>query len=275
MAPDGTHLLAHRRLTLDENENNPFAWTPDGKAVLFNSDRNGTSAIFKQVTDQPLAESLTTSAEPLKQPRVTPDGSEILYISTPKSASLEIQSSLFAIPLGGGTPRLVLKDVGIWNVQCARLPLTFCLYSVAKGDVMETFRFDVRNGKSSVPPQIDPRCNWSLSPDGSQRAMVCPSLKETIRFRSTLTGKTHDVPVTGQNELGSVDWASDGRSLLIAGRTPEGESALLRVTLDGRTSVLLHSSNSEVLAAIPSPDGRSLAIAESSVYDNVWQIENF
>jgi Tol biopolymer transport system component/DNA-binding winged helix-turn-helix (wHTH) protein len=275
MAPDGTHLLAHRRLTLDENENNPFAWTPDGKAVLFNSDRNGTSAIFKQVTDQPLAESLTASAEPLKQPRVTPDGSEILYISTPKSASLEIQSSLFAIPLGGGTPRLVLKDVGIWNVQCARLPLTFCLYSVAKGDVMETFRFDVRNGKSSVPPQIDPRCNWSLSPDGSQRAMVCPSLKETIRFRSTLTGKTHDVPVTGQNELGSVDWASDGRSLLIAGRTPEGESALLRVTLDGRTSVLLHSSNSEVLAAIPSPDGRSLAIAESSVYNNVWQIENF
>ncbi len=275
LAPDGIHLLANRRLTLDENENNPFAWTPDSKAVLFNSDRNGTSEIFKQVTDQPLAESLTTSAEQLLQPRVTSDGSEILYISTPKTASLETQSSLFAIPIGGGTPRLVLKDVGIWNVQCARLPLTFCLYSVGKGDAMETFRFDVRNGKSSVPPQVDPVCNWSLSPDGSQRAMVCPSLKGNIRFRSTLTGKTRDVPVTGRNELGSVDWAPDGRSLLIAGRTPEGESALLRVTLEGRASVLLHSSNSEILAAIPSPDGRSLAIAESMVYNNVWQIENF
>jgi Tol biopolymer transport system component len=115
LTPDGTQLLKHRRLTLDENENNPFAWTPDGKAVLFSSDRNGTSAIFKQFTDQPLAERLTTSAEQLKQPRVTPDGSEILYISTPKSASLETPSSLFAMPIGGGPPRLVLKDVGIWN----------------------------------------------------------------------------------------------------------------------------------------------------------------
>ena len=137
LAPDGTQLLAHRRLTLDENENDPFAWTPDGKAVLFSSDRNGISAIFKQATDQPLAESLTTSAEQLKQPRVTPDGSEILYISTPKSAGLETPSSLFAMPIGGGAPRLVLKDVGIWNVQCANPPLNFCLYSVAKGETLK------------------------------------------------------------------------------------------------------------------------------------------
>ena len=275
LAPDGTQLLAHRRLTLDENENDPFAWTPDGKAVLFNSDRNGTSAIFRQVTDQPLAERLTTSIEQLKQPRVTPDGSEILYISTPKSASLETPSSLFAIPIGGGVPRLVLKDVGIWNVQCGNAPLDFCLYSVAKGDSMETFQFDLRNGKSSVPPQTDPLCDWSLSPDGSQRAIVCPSLKGAIRFRSTLSGKTHDVRVTGRNELFSITWAADGRSLLVAGKTPEGESALLRVTLDGKASVLLHSNDSEILGAIPSPDGRSLAIAEKSVYNNVWQIENF
>jgi Tol biopolymer transport system component len=275
LAPDGTHLLTNRRLTLDENENNPFAWTPDSKAILFNSDRNGTSAIFKQGTDQPLAESLMTSAEQLKQPRVTSDGSEILYISTSKSANLETQSSLFAIPVGGGTPRLVLKDVGIWNVQCARLPLTLCLYSTAKGDSMETFRFDVRSGKSSIPPQVDPLCNWSLSPDGSQRAIVCPSPKGTIRFRSTLTGKTRDVRVTGQNELDSIEWTADGRSLLVAGRTPDGESALLKVTLDGRASVLLRSSNSKILGAIPSPDGRSLAIVESSAYNNVWQVENF
>src|SRR5205085_5245839 len=41
LASDGTHLLAQRRLTLDENENFPTAWTPDSKAVLFSSNRNG------------------------------------------------------------------------------------------------------------------------------------------------------------------------------------------------------------------------------------------
>src|SRR6266478_2955940 len=110
LAPDGIHLLANRRLTLDENQNDPFAWTPDSKAVLFSSNRNGTPQIFKQAIDQPLAEDLMTSAEQLLQPRVTPDGSEILYISTPKSADLKTPFSIFAIPIAGGTPRLVLKD---------------------------------------------------------------------------------------------------------------------------------------------------------------------
>jgi len=40
----------------------------DGKTVLFSSDRNGTSAIIKQATDQPLAENLTTGPSMLKQP---------------------------------------------------------------------------------------------------------------------------------------------------------------------------------------------------------------
>jgi Tol biopolymer transport system component len=43
LAVDGTRLLANRRLTLDENENFPYSWTPDSKAVLFSSDRNGTA----------------------------------------------------------------------------------------------------------------------------------------------------------------------------------------------------------------------------------------
>src|ERR1700688_1656689 len=130
LAPDGAHLLAKRRLTLDENANEPFSWTPDSKAVLFNSDRNGTSEIFKQATDQPLAENLMTGANNLSGPRLTPDGSEILYISTPQSSSPETLSSIFAIPVMGGTPRLVLQDINIYNLQCARLPSTICLYSV-------------------------------------------------------------------------------------------------------------------------------------------------
>jgi len=90
LAPDSGQVLAKRQLTLDENENDLPAWTPDSKAVLFNSDRNGTREIFKQATDQPLAESLMTSAEQLSQPGMTPDSSEVLYISTPKSGLMRV-----------------------------------------------------------------------------------------------------------------------------------------------------------------------------------------
>ena len=274
LAPDGTHLVANRRLTLDENQNLPFAWTPDSKSVLFSSTRNGTSEIFKQGADQPLAESMMTSAEQLLQPRVTPDGSEILYISTPKSADLKTPSSIFAIPIAGGTPRIILQDFGIWTVQCSSLPSAVCMYSNTKGDTTETFRFDVRTGKRSDPPQADPSCNWSLSPDASLRAIVCDSRKGTILLRPTLTGEARELKVKGWDELDSIVWSTDGRTLLATWHH-ESESALLNVTLDGKVSVLLRSSNPNILGAIPAPDGRSLAIAGASTTRNVWLIENF
>ena len=275
LAPDGAHLLANRRLTLDESANAPFSWTPDSKTVLFSSDRNGISEIFKQATDQPLAESLMTGAKQLWQPRMTPDGSEILYVSTPQSSDPETLSSIFAIPRTGGTPRLVLQDAIIRIVQCARLPSTICLYSITKGNSSETFRFDVRSGKTTLPPQTDPECNWSLSPDGSQRAIVALAPNQgTIRLRSTSTGKTRDLVVKGWNGLKAIDWSADGTSLLVSWGNRERDSALLSVTLEGKASVLLHSSNN-IEFAIPSPDGRSLAINEASGTRNVWAIENF
>ena len=202
LAADGTQLLAHRRLTLDESPSVPTAWTPDSSAVLFYSNRNGTWQIFKQHIDHSLAENLVAAAEHLTEPRLTPDGSEILYIATPESAGPQNPTFIFAIPIGGGTPRLVLKDVAISTVTCARLPSTMCLYSTAKGSTRETFPFDAKSGKITGPAQIDPEGFWSLSPDGSQRAFVTVGgNRGTIQLRSTSSGKTCDLVVKGWNGL--------------------------------------------------------------------------
>jgi hypothetical protein len=130
-------------------------------------------------------------------------------------------------------------------------------------------------GRGSDPPQIDPSCNWSLSPDGLQRAIVLDGPKNgTIRLRSTLTGETRDLAVKKWSELGSIAWSVDGKSLLATWHH-ESDSALLNITLDGKVSVLLPSRSPEILGAIQSPDGRSLVIAEASTTRNVWQLENF
>jgi Tol biopolymer transport system component/DNA-binding winged helix-turn-helix (wHTH) protein len=271
LATDGSQLLTHRRLTLDESASVPTSWTPDSTAVLFYSNRNGTSEIFKQATDQPLAESLVSAPDQLSEPRLTPDGSEILYTSTPKSR--ESPSAIFAIPIHGGTPRLVLKDVAISTVTCARLPSTICMYSVSRGNARETIPFDVKSGKRTGPPQSDQEGFWTLSPDGSQRAFVSVGSNQgTIQLRSTVSGKTRDLVVKGWNGLMHIDWSADGKSLLVGNH--ESDSTLLKVTLDGKASVLLRSSNF-IGYAVPSPDGRSLAILEVSPTKNVWQIENF
>jgi hypothetical protein len=110
--------------------------------------------------------------------------------------------------------------------------------------------------------------------DGSQRAVIPVGVNEgTIQFRSTSSDKTHDLVVKGWSGLSSVDWSVDGKSLLLAWHNRR-ESALLKVALDGKVSGLLRSSNF-IAFAIPSPDGRLLAISEVSVAKNAWQIENF
>jgi Tol biopolymer transport system component/DNA-binding winged helix-turn-helix (wHTH) protein len=275
LSPDGTQLRAHRRLTLDESASIPTSWTPDSAAVLFYSDRNGALEIFKQANDRPLAERLAGAAEQLSQPRVTPDGSEILYVSTPRSSGPETRSSVFAIPLHGGAPRLVLKEAGIFAVECARAPSAVCLYSISKGNTRVTFPFDARSGKTTGPPQMDPEGFWSLSPDGSLRAFIAVGSNQgTIQLRSTSSSKTRDLVVKGWNGLMHVDWSADGSSLFVGWHGHRPDSALLKVTLDGHVSVLLRSKNF-IGYAIPSPDGRLLAILEVSPSKNVWQIENF
>ena len=72
-----------------------------------------------------------------------------------------------------------------------------------------------------------------------------------------------------------VNWSADGKRLLVGWHNFERDSALLNVSLDGKATVLLKSSNPEIWHAVPSPNGRMLAIAEAGGPKNVWQIENF
>jgi len=121
---------------------------------------------------------------------------------------------------------------------------------------------------------VDPWCNWSLSPDGLRRAIVCERFKGTIRLRSTFTGETHELAVKGWDELQSIAWSADGKTLFATWQR-QSDTALLNVALDGTVSVLFRSTDPQILGAVPSPDGHSLAIAVASTARNVWQIENF
>jgi len=171
---------------------------------------------------------------------------------------------------------LVLRDLRILNMQCARLPSTLCLYSRSMGDAtekFETFRFDPKKGKSADPPQIDPGGDWTLSPDGSQRAILPGGPGAIIWLRSTITGESHEFAVKGWTELSTAEWRPDGKGFLASWSLYERNSALLKVTLDGKATVLWQAGNPEISWALSSP-GRSLAIQTFSRSKNVWQVDN-
>jgi Tol biopolymer transport system component len=89
LVSDGRQLLATRRLTLDESNNIPFSWTPDSKAVIFTSDRNGTFDLFIHALDQSLPEPLVTGPENKFVARLKAEGTELLYLSVAATAQTE------------------------------------------------------------------------------------------------------------------------------------------------------------------------------------------
>jgi Tol biopolymer transport system component len=63
-----------RRMTLEDSDDLPYAWTPDSRAVLFTSNRTGPYRLYKQASDGQLADPITTGPGAVNQATMSPDG---------------------------------------------------------------------------------------------------------------------------------------------------------------------------------------------------------
>jgi Tol biopolymer transport system component len=280
----GTGISAPRRLTLDERQDYPFAWSPDNKSVLFDSDRDGTFHIFKQAVARATPELLAGGNEQLVTPRLTPDRRTVLYLVTPKFDQTTNQVRMMRVPLAGGPPQLVLKADGLNNHQCSVLPANVCIFSSIQEGEIRFFRFDPLTGESNELPQLKRRetdyysFNWSLSPDGTTLATSrksMPNSDAAIRLISIADSSEILRPVPGWPFLNSLDWAADGESIWVSASTTQDGSSLLNVPLNGRVRTIIDDQKMRVGWAIQSTDGKKLAIWQASGTSNVWMLENF
>jgi hypothetical protein len=126
---------------------------------------------------------------------------------------------------------------------------------------------------------------WDLSPDGTRIALLQllgadPPAGGRIRVIPLNSQPPREIAVKGWDNLQSVDWAADGKALFVSAATPNG-SALLQVGMQGKARVLWERKGSGepwfALApwAVPSPDGRHLAIYSWSLSSNMWMMEDF
>ncbi len=261
----------------DISNSMPFTWTPDGKAIIFSTDRNGTFDLFTHALDQSLLEPLVIAPDNQFVARLNPAGTELLYQSIPPD--MDAPRSIFSIPLAGGAPRLVLRDKHIVNLQCAQLPSTLCVYGVSTPSKDSIRRFDASTGESSplieIPTQGLP-LNWSLSPNGSQLAIIPYRPEQNIiQLRSTSDNTNHDLVVRGRVGVVTADWSADGNSLFVTTMDSEHKTALLKVKLDGSNHLLMKDDKNSIEWAIPSPDGKLLAINKYTGITNAWALANF
>ena len=278
-----------RRLTLDESNDHPSAWTPDSNAVLFSSDRDGTLDIFRQAIGQEVAEPVITGPDYAYGAVVTPDASWMLYLSraTPRFVAAA-RTRIMRVPTSGGAPQLVLEGRGIARQSCGRFPGTPCIFSQETLDQKQLAfsAFEPLQGKAREVARVNlkrplmyptdkPTYDWDLSPDGSRLAVVLWNPTEgRIQLIPVAGGKAREVILDGWVGISSVSWAPDGRGLFVC--TYRADPTLLYVDLRGSTQVLRTWWRAvPQRGVVPSPDGRYLAVEGGTGDRSVWMLENF
>jgi hypothetical protein len=211
-------------------------------------------------------------------PRLSADASQVLYQLRTCPANFSAPVSLMRLPIDGGPPQLVLKEPGILNHQCARLPATLCIFSKAQGSDHVYVSFDPQRGRGHELLRIKGSIqNWTLSPDGRTLA-VFPG-DHRIRFFSVENGAARERDTVTLNDwwIPNGDWNADGKGVLIASVTPTGTPAILEVDRGGKASVVLEgAAHTAFMWMIPSPDGRHAVLAMEVPGDNnVWMVDTF
>ena len=280
---NGQHLKDLRRLTFDDHNDYATAWTPDGEAVLFQSDRNGQYDIFKQALDRDAADPIVTGPGNKHDPAVSPDGAWILYVQDVAGGNTRIMR----VPIAGGPPQLVLEGPGIDGSECSRSPRSLCVLGERTPDGKQYVftALDPMQGRGHELVRVDLKqpilsYYWSLSPDGSRIAFTQSEKDQRDRRIEVIplaSGKRVEVLLRGQTWPDSIRWTVDGKGLYF-GSTPAAGGGLFFVDMEGRSSDVLRQQRhpfSFSIRGVPSPDGRYLAVSGRVMVSNIWLLENF
>ena len=284
LAKDRKHLLNVRHFPLTESSDGLGRWTPDGKAILLSSDRNGANALYEQPldTDVPLGP-LVKPPDGVRCASWTPDGKWIVYFGYGKNGELGVEQAapVMRAPKNGGPSQPLFMAAGWSLLACGLPPSGVCAVAEPSDDrkrlIISTLDPLKGRGPALARVALDPNEeNWhfDLSADGS-RIAVTRSPTSPIQILSLHGEPIREVQVKGLNRILRFNWAPDGRGLYVTAVTHLND-VILYVDLQGNAYPLWENkgASGETLA-YPSPDGRHLALYGWTSSSNIWMIENF
>jgi len=278
--PKKGKLGTPRHLMLEGRNNLPSAWSLDGQALFFYSDRNGNWDIFRQRLQQRTAEDFVVGPGEQTQPRLTPDGSSVLYWDYMDATDGALVSMrLMRVPISGGAPEQVLESSPDAEVRCAkahsrcilgerdriRNELVFTDFNPAGGKTVQLLRLGADPGASP---------EWDLSPDGVTVAIVnLDDAKDRIRLVQLDSKATRSISLGHAKTLSGISWSADGKTWFVTSSSVRGAS-ILNVQSNG-TSLELWATSNLVDTPLTSPDDGNLAFTIVTRNSNAWLIENF
>jgi hypothetical protein len=181
--------------------------------------------------------------------------------------------------MNGGPPQMVLEAPGLDNYQCSRAPAAICVFSQVKESEYVFSVFDAALGKPSELTKIPlPKTgvSWSLSPDGRSIAVAAFAADDNRIHLIPLSGRpARDLVVKNGAGFNSVDWGADSKGLFLSSNPTGLRQSLLYVDLAGNAHPIWQSNSAWPNWAVPSRNGKYVAMPRANVDSNVWMTENF
>jgi hypothetical protein len=220
---------------------------------------------------------------------LTPDGKWLIALLWPPGQPdsdnhVTAPLPLVRFPISGGAPEniLQLKRPGV--VSCAKAPSNMCVIAEESDDNKQLIvsGIDPIGGRGAELARFDldrpvdlfvDNAICVLSPDGTRLAFT-RSPEGSVEIDSLHGQSIRKIPFHTTGKLIWMSWAADQKGLFLTMRAPGG-AELVHLDLEGNAKTLRKCVGVNTCGALPSPDGRHLAILEQRQTTNMWMMENF
>jgi Tol biopolymer transport system component len=265
---DARNLVDGRWLTSGMAIDRQPVYSPDGKAVLFSSNRGGTLDLWEVSVETGEMHRVTDDPEDDWDPEYGPDGRSIFWCSG-RSGAFEIWTAR----RDGSAPRQLSRDSLDAENPSVSPDNQWVFYSSSNLAKSGLWRVPVAGGEGEQllrSATLIP----DLSPDGRYLSVIAAvgTLESKLIVFDLSERKSLEVPVPlqvapGTVQIGRSRFAPDGRSVVYVHAREDGRPILLRRPLSawhtgvGRTDTLFAGATEAIESFGFSPDGRRAAVS--------------
>ena len=259
----------------DADNDQGLAWTPKGQ-IVYASKASGKSEIWIVDEDGRYQRQLTEDSSSNYMPTVTPDGRQIVFVSTRGGG----MPHLWRMDLDGGNPKQLTSGPIEFLPQVSPDGKWIVYHSYASG-VTTLWKMPVDGGEPTLLTDKVLDTYSSVSPDG--RFVSCLYLDESDGKKNW---KMAVVPFAGGRPLKLFDvrpspisfaplpWSSDGNSLMYLDRKNGVSNIMQLVIASGETKQMTNFTSDRIFCFNWSSDGKQLAISRGKVNEDVVLISD-
>lgn len=207
MRPDGQE---QKQLTLNSETNDAPAVTPDGRYIVFISNRSGAFQVWRMQIDGSDPVSLTNGGGK-NFPAISPDGKWVLYNTTD-------DWQLWRVSLAGGEPARLSDSYALFPSISPDGKMIACLGRNDSKAVLRILSFEdgrpLKTFDLAAPAFSSNRIQWTR--DGKAVIYGTEHDGVTSIFRQPLSGGEPALVTKFEDELADFSYSPDGQSLAVA-----------------------------------------------------------